>query len=173
MDGLIKLDDVTRAAGKLDGAAFREAWSVPVLLLAVFGTLGVEGDNSKTAEIDLEDVGLLPKEPVLPDMLARLEKSDRNNFPHIIPAGRAPSKDICLPLPSVSKTHAFFMHVGDSWQVNHNGRPERLLVDGLALEPGRAAPLRDGSRLWLGPQIEATFVLPSSLGSRLQALTAS
>jgi hypothetical protein len=66
-----------------------------------------------TARIKVQST-IFPNEPV-PQFLAWLEKSDRNYFENLVIVGRSAMNDICLPVSTVSKIHAFFSFIGDEW----------------------------------------------------------
>lgn len=93
-----------------------------------------------------------------------LQKSNRNPFESMITIGRATNNDHCLPLPTVSKVHAYFSKAPDgSWRLTDQRATNGTWVDGLRLEAGGNAPLNDGSRIGFGPDARARFFTAAGL----------
>jgi pSer/pThr/pTyr-binding forkhead associated (FHA) protein len=93
-----------------------------------------------------------------------LEKSKRNPFESMITLGRATNNDHCLPLPTISKFHAYFSKdPSGTWRLTDQRATNGTWVDGQRLQPGDSAPLADGSRVGFGPDARAKFFTPQGL----------
>ena len=60
-------------------------------------------------------------------------------------------EDACIPLPRISKYHAFLTAADEGWQVADARSTFGTQVDGVTLEPLIAVPIADGAELMLGP----------------------
>jgi hypothetical protein len=99
-----------------------------------------------------------------------LVKTNRNPFAGMITVGRAPNNDVCLPVGSVSKLHAYFQEQGKKWFVRDGTSANGTFVDGQKLVPEKAVELADGAHLAFGPDTECLFKLPAALYAFLKAL---
>lgn len=149
---------------------FGQRYPEPALLFAFSGV-----DSAQRRSLNDSTTRFFTMRPVLgqefrPQFVAWLKKSDRNYFENLVIVGRSPQNDICLPVPTVSKLHAFFMKVGEAWQVNHKGTTNGLVINGQAIEGGRNIGLNDGDRILLGSNVEASFHSPAHLFETLRAL---
>lgn len=85
-----------------------------------------------------------------------------------ITVGRAPERDVWLPIASVSKLHATLRRVeGGGWSLRDERATNFTWVGGDRLQPGAEARLSDGVLLSLGPDVEARFQTPEGLFSLL------
>lgn len=145
---------------KLPPEKFAQDFPVPFLLLAFSGLGSTSADISSTTRAEVRR-GPAANQP---EYVAELRKTDRNYFKAMIIVGRSPQADICLPMPTVSKIHAFFTPAATGWTVSHHGSTNGLVVNGYSVPGGESMPLKDGDFLGLGPSVNAWFY--SSAGLR-------
>jgi pSer/pThr/pTyr-binding forkhead associated (FHA) protein len=62
--------------------------------------------------------------------------------------GRDPGNHVQLPLPEVSKQHAFLQRTSKGWCIRDLGSRNGLFVNGRRVQE---APVQDGDRLMIGP----------------------
>jgi hypothetical protein len=91
-----------------------------------------------------------------------LKKTQLNPFPNMITVGRAENNDVCLPLPSISKMHAYFMG-SQTWRVFDQRSTNGTFMDSTPLAKGESAVVNDGCLLGFGADALAKFFLPKSL----------
>jgi FHA domain len=73
-------------------------------------------------------------------------------FPERIGVGRASNADVCVPLPRVSKYHAFFtLDERDGYFLSDAGSKNKTFLDGVQLSGMDKAAVRDRARIRLGP----------------------
>jgi hypothetical protein len=93
-----------------------------------------------------------------------LVKSGRNPFESMITIGRATNNDHCIPLPTISKVHAYFSaSPGGGWRIHDQRATNGTFVDHRRLEAGGNALLQDGSRIGFGPDVRARFYTSAGL----------
>ncbi|MEZ0229463.1 MAG: FHA domain-containing protein [Planctomycetota bacterium] len=93
-----------------------------------------------------------------------LAKSGRNPFESMITIGRATNNDHCLPLPTISKVHAYFSKTPTGvWRLTDQKATNGTWVDGQRLDPGSTANLGEGARLSFGPDARARFFTAAGL----------
>jgi hypothetical protein len=95
--------------------------------------------------------------------VAFLKKRPRNPFPQMISIGRALNNDIVFLLETVSKVHAYFLNEGGRWSLSDNRSRNGTTLNLKSLEPGKRFPVKDGDKVQLGLEVNATFVLPETL----------
>jgi hypothetical protein len=105
------------------------------------------GRVEDTSPTNLEQTGQLR---VLGAVIPVLKKEGAP-FPDQIGVGRASNTDVCLPLTSISKYHAFFCLDGAGYTVSDAGSKNGTWLDGQRLSARNAVPIVDGARLRLGP----------------------
>lgn len=97
----------------------------------------------------------------------RLRKYNRvgNAFPLGITLGRAEFNDVPIDDGSVSRFQAYFQQDQQSgiWHIVDAESFNGTSLDGVALAPNRASPLRDKAELRFG-NVELRFFLPDSFG---------
>lgn len=104
------------------------------------------------------------KELVGASLVVFLVKSKRNPFESMITIGRASNNDHCLPLPTISKVHAYFSKTPTGvWRLTDQRATNGTWVDSQRLEPGATANLADGTRIGFGPDARARFYSPLGL----------
>ena len=130
-----------------------------------------DSDQALSSTLEDEGFGHLLAAEAGCNAVAWLDKSERNIFGNIISLGRAPSNDVQLPFETISKVHAVFTRVGDSWRLSDRDARNGLYLNGRRVEPGSTVDLRDGDRLRFGSQIEGTFYTPEALYDFLARLT--
>lgn len=108
------------------------------------------------------------REPDVPARVALVKKGAATLFPDMITIGRAPSNDIVLGYPTISKLHAYLKRVGDAWWLFDQRSTNGTFVDGARVSPGGSRRLADGALVGLGPSLRLTFLLPATLHARLQ-----
>ena len=62
--------------------------------------------------------------------------------------GRDPGNHVQLPLPEVSKKHAFLQHTPTGWSIRDLGSRNGLFVNGRRVQE---TTVQDGDRLTIGP----------------------
>src|SRR5688572_7726352 len=72
---------------------------------------------------------------------------------HVV--GRMPSCRLCLPESFVSLAHAMLRYNGNSWELRDLGSTNGTIINGKAVAPGDAIPLRQGSVVAFGDEREA------------------
>ena len=88
----------------------------------------------------------------------------------MITVGRAPNNDVCLPLSSVSKLHAYFQEQGKKWFVKDQSSSNGTFLNGQKLSKEKPAEIQDGAHVAFGPDTDCLFKLPSGLYGFLQYL---
>lgn len=85
-------------------------------------------------------------------LVFRLLKQAANPFKSWVTVGRARNNDIVLPVPSISKLHAYFSrpHEGGPWTVTDSGSRNGTAVNGAAIAPQQAIEIRSGDLITLG-----------------------
>jgi hypothetical protein len=79
--------------------------------------------------------------------------------------GRAPTSDLCVPLPEVSANHAAFRWTGDSWHVRDLGSRNGTFVNHRRVAPGTPAPLSAGDAVAFGDPDRAWRLVDASAPS--------
>lgn len=161
MSELHPLDEFSTTADTSTLEAFLRSYPWPALTVRFADPHAPPPDLSATA--DEESMTALLGDPRQRSHVAFLVKSERNPFGSIISVGRSPQNDICLPQRSVSKVHATFSKVGDTWRVTDRTATHGLFVDRIELPPGESAELDDGTLISFGTDVEATFHQPAGL----------
>lgn len=161
MSELHSLEAFAVTADTRSQEAFEQRYPWPALTVRFTDPNAPPPDLSATA--DEESMTALLGDPRQRCHLAFLVKSERNPFGSIISVGRSPQNDICLPQRSVSKVHATFSKVGETWRVTDRTATHGLFVDRIELPPGESAELDDGTLISFGTDVEATFHLPHGL----------
>ncbi len=100
-----------------------------------------------------------------PERLFVVRKREGGAFAERIGVGRAVNADVSIPLPALSKYHAYITvpeAPGDSYTLTDAGSKNGTWVDGRRLEPKESAPLADATAIRLGPY-DLTFLTPEGL----------
>ncbi len=178
------LDELAKAAAMLDETAFTARYPKPALVFTA--TSAKEGEKlintpssgekgmGQTANLRPTDSNepFRPEKvrpaPAPPELqraeVVFLEKTSRNPFAEMITVGRATNNDVCLPLTSVSKVHAYFTHgAADEWKLTDQRATNGTWVNDARLAAGSTASLGDGTRIAFGPEARARFFLPDGL----------
>lgn len=95
-------------------------------------------------------------------MIAVLEKSDRNPFAEVITVGRARSNDVALDCPEVSKVHAWIRGRPGAWRVSDNGSTNGTFLQSIRIEAKVDHELRPGMAVRFGP-VKCRLVTPDDL----------
>ena len=87
-------------------------------------------------------------------------KSGRNDYPNRITLGRAPTNDIVLGIPMISKLHAYFQKDPSTGEFSlwDAGSSFGTRVDGKDLVPGEPRPLENDARIIFAGRIQALFI---------------
>lgn len=152
--------------GRVSAPAFAGQYPKPFLLLAIAELSSSSQSIDATIRAQRPDRGAADR----PNYAAQLVKTDRNYFQDMVIVGRSPMADICIPLPTVSKIHAFFTPGAEAWTITHHGSTNGVVVNGKRIEGGEAIVLRDGDRLGLGPSVNAWFYSAAALYPILRSL---
>jgi hypothetical protein len=93
-----------------------------------------------------------------------LSKRPGAPFPERITVGRTRNMDLCLPLPQVSKFHAYFTLCDGATRflLTDNGSTNGTFVSGKRLAPEQPMEIRNGALIQFG-DFQALFFTPASL----------
>lgn len=84
-------------------------------------------------------------------------------MPGMVSLGRAPSCDLVLGHPRLSRFQAFFRRVHGRWHVDDACSTNGTTVDGQPVVQGRSTALSPGSRIVLADAVEVVFLDPVAL----------
>lgn len=169
---MIPLEDLAQRTRLLTREQFLAEVTVPHLFLAAMPeTEEVPGAKFSTTEFSSLLLELEGKPVLFP-----LRKRDTNAFASMITVGRARNNDVNLSHPGVSKFHAYFSQIGETWSVRDASSSFGVYVDGVRLAPDTAHPVASGARVRVaanpsGGGLEFEFLSPEALYER--ALAAS
>ncbi len=76
--------------------------------------------------------------------------------------GRAPSNDLCLPDPRVSRQHTEFVWEGERYHVQDCGSINGTFVNGERLPSGSRRMLKDGDEIAVSPLLALRFQDPGA-----------
>jgi hypothetical protein len=98
-------------------------------------------------------------------LVVALVKAHANSFASMITLGRAASNDFRLNLSSVSKFHAYFMHMkaSDRWLICDASSSNGTYVNAEKLVGSNRRELENGDGIRFGPDVEARFFDAKSL----------
>ena len=123
-----------------ENAEFRTA----VMTREAMAALRAEGEGPRSAVAPLAGV---PAGHVVP-----VVKKPGSAFEDQIGVGRTRNSDVCVPVPKVSKYHAYFTKLPDgSYTVTDAGSRNGTFVDSERLTMRTPTPLQDGADLAFGP----------------------
>ena len=116
---------------------------------------------------------LAPKEPTKEPAehhkkVCFLKKRPGNPFPDMISLGRGFTNDIAIGLETVSKVHVYFRLEGSEWSITDHRSQNGTALNDKPLEPNKTYPVRDGDRLRIGLDVNATFNGPETFYKRLR-----
>jgi len=81
-----------------------------------------------------------------------LRKRTGSAFTERVGVGSAPTVDVHVPLPGISKHHAFLTVNGTGdYTLTDTGSKNGTLVDGVIVGRWESEPLEEGAEIWLGP----------------------
>jgi len=169
----LKLDDLVAEVRGLDLEAFRSRHKEAALLFPT--SFGLSPDLSAT-RVDTPSQGMaLGKGAQKPGgrpspVVFFLAKTGKNPFGNMITLGRATNNDVCLPLSSVSKLHAYFTELPSGWSLSDGNATNGTFVADKRLAPGASAALKDGVTVGFGPETIATFYRTEGLFELLRRL---
>lgn len=158
----LRIDDVVAEFKSIGDAAFRNRYRSPVLLRrnssggeseAAFHTAFMSRDMLRDTN-ELHQSDLAPSEGAEPGgEVIIVSKRAGGPFQERIGVGRARNADVHLPLPRVSKYHAYFTASDDGRQffITDAGSKNGTLVDGASIPARSPVPLQDGTELSIGP----------------------
>jgi hypothetical protein len=95
--------------------------------------------------------------------LVWLTKSERNQLKGIVTLGRAPTNDIIIAHPNVSKSHALFHRRDDGWLLEDQDSTNKTHLNRKPLPPNERVALPDGAKVELASCVAGTFVSPQRL----------
>lgn len=144
--------------------AFLERVTVPHLLLLPRPDAVVDlGDGGINTTLDLrETADAGPASPTAFSSAIPLSKG-ANPFGHMVTVGRANNNDVVIKNKRVSKFHAYFRQLGESWSLFDANSSNGTFLNGIKLAPERARPLKKGDRIGFGKEITTVFLLPAAL----------
>lgn len=143
---------------------FLQAFKTPYLLISGTPVPDVDGQImtqvAKTAELKAE-AARVRVAPVV-------KRADSNSFTMMITLGRTDNNDLTLKHTMISKFHAYFRHLGDSWTLSDAGSLNGTALDGRRLPPERSMPIKSGARIVLGGAVAIQFLEPNDLYDAVQ-----
>lgn len=160
----LRIDDIVAEFKTIGDAAFRNRYRDPVLLRrdsaggesqAAFHTAFMSRDMLRDTN-ELHESDLAPSEGSEPGgEVVIVKKRAGGPFQERIGVGRARNADVHLPLPRVSKYHAYFTASDDRRQffITDAGSKNGTLVDGAAIASRTPVPLQDGTEISIGPYL--------------------
>jgi hypothetical protein len=106
-----------------------------------------------------------PEGEPLERLVVGLVKANANSFASMITFGRAATNDVRINLSSVSKFHAYFMHVRASgrWLICDANSSNGTYVNREKLVGSTRRELENGDGIRFGPDVEARFFDAKSL----------
>jgi hypothetical protein len=171
--GIADLRALRSECESLPAEAFLAAYASPILVLEpiitklpVLATVGHDEDDDEKLETDAGRSGTAE---VYRGKVAFVAKREGNPFLRWVTIGRAGNNDIVIKLTTISKFHAFIQRDGDRWELVAQPSVNGTVVDGVPLPAGARRELRDESRIRLGFDLEAVFLVPRTYRERLLA----
>ncbi|HZU96293.1 MAG TPA: FHA domain-containing protein [Planctomycetota bacterium] len=137
---------------------FLEVNALPVLLL----TSAVDAEASDTRSTVGEARADAVQPVALPISIWAVEKRPGANTTPAVTIGRAPTNDVVIPDPGVSRMHAALLRKGDRWTIA-DASSTGTWVDGEKLQPRAPRYLGENAHLRLGPAVHLTFMGPEKL----------
>lgn len=141
----------------------------PYLALPVIGTRSADGEATEdpppTDKVDLtHTVAHWDLQVLLPIMRARRSSATS------VTLGRAPTNDVVLPDPRISKTQVSLARSKDdgAWWIRDLGSTNGTKVDLHSVPRTHGVPLRSGARIRLAEAIDAVFLEPEALFSVIE-----
>jgi hypothetical protein len=100
-----------------------------------------------------------------------LVKANVNSFASMITLGRAANNDVRINLSSVSKFHAYFMHVKASgrWLICDANSSNGTYVNREKLVGSNRRELENGDGIRFGPDVQARFFDAKSLSAMMRS----
>lgn len=150
---MIKFTELVRDARVLGPSGFLASHRVPVLYVKDLGRLEEDAGAFETRfDFGARRDAAPPRRPlessISVDHVLPLSKRRGAPFPDRIGVGRAPNADVRIPLPRMSKYHAFFTIEADGEHtLTDAGSSYGTSVRGSRLVPRRATVLRDGDEI--------------------------
>jgi hypothetical protein len=92
-----------------------------------------------------------------------ISKRPNNNFSMMITVGRAENNDIIIRNGKISKFHAYFNQIGDSWAVTDGNSSNGTYVRGERLVPNTRFTIIDGTDLSFSQDLNYRFVSSASM----------
>lgn len=105
---------------------------------------GEQDGEFRTAAVWVEEVAASTRTPAQREVY-RVDKREGATFSTHVSIGRTSNLDICLPLPAISKFHAYIRTETDGTHtLTDKGSTNGSSVDGQPLVPGEPVRLEDG-----------------------------
>jgi len=170
------LSDLVEEYASRGRARFSLLWSVPVFVRRVDSVRTVEESRSfhtqGAASIELVEEALRRSESPPPgqkrdtavregslhdpsvrvdDVIPLRKRPDASTFLDRVGIGRTPNVDVSIPLPRISKYHAYVTDLDGPLSLCDARSTFGTFVDGERLEPMVPHPLEDGAQVDLGP----------------------
>ena len=156
------------AHARLERRAFLAAVPDPHLLIPPAEQACGRGSNVSTVKVREPaarvDGGPPPQLLVVP--VRRRDGADR--VPGAVTIGRAPTSDVVVPHPSVSRLQAYLCRSQGRWWVGDPCSSNGTTVDGHRAPAEGTIPLRSGARLVLAGALEVVFLEPPDLFALVQ-----
>lgn len=126
------------------------------------------GDATPPSSTRVLQAGPVAGRGTTPSGVVAVEKRvGANPFPHMVTLGRAPSNDVVVNHPALSKFHAYLRRTGAGWSIDDAGSTNGTLLDGAPVAKGRGLAVRSGARITLGGEVELELLEPADLWARL------
>lgn len=163
--GFIAVETLERVARGMSPEEFCATYPVPALVF-----VAIEEEKLMTEDTTQHDSGKRPTAPgkgggamAYNRRVAFLVKRKGNPFPDTIMIGRAPNNDLVVDMPSVSKFHATFENVQESWRLVPLPAVNGTTVNGAQVLQDQKRLLAEGDKVRFGEELEARFMPGESL----------
>ena len=167
------LDDLVEEAKHLSTESLDARFSTPVLLVVPSPdnliTERLDVTNPSMPKLEARPAGTPAPEPaVMTTHVFQVRSRAENVRRGRLSVGRDETRDVPIPLGTVSSLHAYLEEVPpDGWQIVDANSTNGTWVDGRRVDPKQPMPLRDGCEIKLGENI-TTFWLASSFRAALR-----
>jgi len=139
--------------GRIGERAFRQKYPEPVLLrVSIAPSVPPREFNTAVAPPSERGARLLGTALSFDTEVVHVAKRPDSAFPDRIGVGRTANTDVCLPLPNVSKYHAYF-HRDESgrYRLTDAGSTNGTSLQRRRLEPKETVELSEGCDIEFGP----------------------
>lgn len=181
----MQMEELAFGTSSMDEKDFIKAYPHPVLLFEPYKIepTSPDIDTPERSEIKwqktdkvcfktLLDFQPLPSTDVNTEeeSLVFLTKTSRNPFSNMITVGRAGNNDIILPIPTISKIHAYFTVLEHIWVLYDRNSRNGTFINGIKATPGLPYSLKDDDIIVFGREIKTKFWTPETLWAKTRKM---